>query len=179
MSPDLVRRCWSGWAGPKERCSGESPHVQKNFIMDKCVIYKCVNLKHMFYLLCLVKGLGRSEQGCTDHVKVKLKNDSYGLGVNTSYEVSYGINILISFYCFRNAKIVRFFLNVVDRFFFFLLLQDNWIAHQDDFNELLAQLNNHHGQNKSIGTPSIHPFSIPVYPHVGRRGLLESLPALT
>lgn len=29
--------------------------------------------------------------------------------------------------------------------------QDNWIAHQDDFNELLAQLNNHHGQNKSSG----------------------------
>lgn len=32
-----------------------------------------------------------------------------------------------------------------------MLLQDNWIAHQDDFNELLAQLNNHHGQNKSSG----------------------------
>ncbi|TNM94993.1 hypothetical protein fugu_017752 [Takifugu bimaculatus] len=58
------------------------------------------------------KGLGRSEQGSTDHIKVKLKNDSYGLGANVSYE-------------------------------------DNWIAHQDDFNELLAQLNNHHGQNKS------------------------------
>ncbi|TWW68934.1 PIN2/TERF1-interacting telomerase inhibitor 1 [Takifugu flavidus] len=60
------------------------------------------------------KGLGRSEQGSTDHIKVKLKNDSYGLGANVSYE-------------------------------------DNWIAHQDDFNELLAQLNNHHGQNKSSG----------------------------
>uniref|UniRef100_A0A3Q3X5F9 G-patch domain-containing protein n=1 Tax=Mola mola TaxID=94237 RepID=A0A3Q3X5F9_MOLML len=57
------------------------------------------------------KGLGRSEQGSTDHIKVKLKNDSYGLGANASYE-------------------------------------DNWIAHQDDFNELLAQLNNHHAQNK-------------------------------
>lgn len=30
-------------------------------------------------------------------------------------------------------------------------MQDNWIAHQDDFNELLAQLNNHHGQNSSNG----------------------------
>ncbi|XP_041831675.1 PIN2/TERF1-interacting telomerase inhibitor 1 [Melanotaenia boesemani] len=56
------------------------------------------------------KGLGRSEQGSTDHIKVKVKNNSYGLGVNTSHE-------------------------------------DNWIAHQDEFNELLAQLNNHHGQN--------------------------------
>lgn len=32
-----------------------------------------------------------------------------------------------------------------------LCLQDNWIAHQDDFNELLAQLNNHHGQNNKTG----------------------------
>ncbi|XP_040920827.1 PIN2/TERF1-interacting telomerase inhibitor 1 isoform X2 [Toxotes jaculatrix] len=56
------------------------------------------------------KGLGKSEQGATDHIKVKVKNDSYGLGANASCE-------------------------------------DNWIAHQDDFNELLAQLNNCHGQN--------------------------------
>ncbi|CAG09106.1 unnamed protein product, partial [Tetraodon nigroviridis] len=63
------------------------------------------------------KGLGRSEQGCTDHIKVKLKNDSYGLGANASYE-------------------------------------DNWIAHQDDFNELLAQLNSHHGHDKSIEPPT-------------------------
>lgn len=56
------------------------------------------------------KGLGRSEQGSTDHIKVKVKNNNYGLGTSASYE-------------------------------------DNWIAHQDDFNELLAQLNNCHGQN--------------------------------
>ncbi|XP_037541349.1 PIN2/TERF1-interacting telomerase inhibitor 1 [Nematolebias whitei] len=56
------------------------------------------------------KGLGRSEQGSTDHIKVKVKNDNHGLGANASHE-------------------------------------DNWIAHQDEFNELLAQLNNHHGQN--------------------------------
>uniref|UniRef100_A0A3Q0QUI8 PIN2 (TERF1) interacting telomerase inhibitor 1 n=1 Tax=Amphilophus citrinellus TaxID=61819 RepID=A0A3Q0QUI8_AMPCI len=62
------------------------------------------------------KGLGRSEQGSTDHIKVKVKNDSYGLGANASYE-------------------------------------DNWISHQDDFNELLAQLNNCHGQNNSNETP--------------------------
>nr|XP_020472947.1 PIN2/TERF1-interacting telomerase inhibitor 1 isoform X1 [Monopterus albus] len=58
------------------------------------------------------KGLGRSEQGATDHIKVKVKSNSLGLGANTSYE-------------------------------------DNWIAHQDDFNELLAQLNSCHGQNES------------------------------
>ncbi|KAM4522141.1 PIN2/TERF1-interacting telomerase inhibitor 1 isoform 2-T2 [Odontesthes bonariensis] len=58
------------------------------------------------------KGLGRSEQGSTDHIKVKVKNNSYGLGANTSHE-------------------------------------DKWIAHQDDFNDLLAQLNSHHGQNAS------------------------------
>lgn len=34
-----------------------------------------------------VKGLGRSGQGATDHIKVKVKNDSYGLGANASYEV--------------------------------------------------------------------------------------------
>ncbi|XP_020494530.2 PIN2/TERF1-interacting telomerase inhibitor 1 [Labrus bergylta] len=58
------------------------------------------------------KGLGRSEQGSTDHIKVKVKNNNYGLGTSASYE-------------------------------------DNWIAHQDDFNELLAQLNNCHGQNNT------------------------------
>ncbi|XP_063758607.1 PIN2/TERF1-interacting telomerase inhibitor 1 isoform X1 [Eleginops maclovinus] len=31
--------------------------------------------------------------------------------------------------------------------------EDKWIAHQDDFNELLAQLNNHHGQNSSAEPP--------------------------
>ncbi|XP_061668300.1 PIN2/TERF1-interacting telomerase inhibitor 1 isoform X3 [Syngnathoides biaculeatus] len=58
------------------------------------------------------KGLGRSEQGATEHVKVKVKNNCHGLGALGSQE-------------------------------------DNWIAHQDDFNDLLAQLNNCHGQNSS------------------------------
>ncbi|XP_047429987.1 PIN2/TERF1-interacting telomerase inhibitor 1 [Mugil cephalus] len=62
------------------------------------------------------KGLGRSEQGSTEHIKVKLKNNSYGLGANTSHE-------------------------------------DSWIAHQDDFNDLLAQLNNCHGQNNTNEIP--------------------------
>ncbi|XP_013874327.1 PIN2/TERF1-interacting telomerase inhibitor 1 isoform X1 [Austrofundulus limnaeus] len=63
------------------------------------------------------KGLGRSEQGSTDHIKVRIKNDNYGLGANASHE-------------------------------------DKWIAHQDDFNELLAELNNHHGQTNAVEAPS-------------------------
>ncbi|XP_014324688.1 PIN2/TERF1-interacting telomerase inhibitor 1 [Xiphophorus maculatus] len=62
------------------------------------------------------KGLGRSQQGSTDHIKVKVKNNKHGLGANASHE-------------------------------------DNWIAHQDEFNELLAQLNNHHGQTTSDEVP--------------------------
>ncbi|XP_035279345.1 PIN2/TERF1-interacting telomerase inhibitor 1 [Anguilla anguilla] len=56
------------------------------------------------------KGLGKSEQGGTEHVKVKVKNNSLGLGTSASHE-------------------------------------DNWIAHQDDFNQLLAELNSCHGQS--------------------------------
>ncbi|CAK6962247.1 PIN2/TERF1-interacting telomerase inhibitor 1 [Scomber scombrus] len=62
------------------------------------------------------KGLGRTEQGSTEHIKVKVKNNSYGLGTSVSHE-------------------------------------DNWIAHQDDFNELLAQLNNCHGQSNNTEPP--------------------------
>ncbi|XP_062858266.1 PIN2/TERF1-interacting telomerase inhibitor 1 [Trichomycterus rosablanca] len=58
------------------------------------------------------KGLGRSEQGATEHIKVKVKNNSLGLGTSVNNE-------------------------------------DNWIAHQDDFNQLLAELNNCHGQNST------------------------------
>ncbi|CAL8316272.1 unnamed protein product [Merluccius merluccius] len=63
------------------------------------------------------KGLGRSQQGSTEHIKVKVKNNNLGLGTNASYE-------------------------------------DNWIAHQDDFNQLLADLNNCHSQNNEKETPS-------------------------
>ncbi|MCJ8743663.1 hypothetical protein PDJAM_G00096810 [Pangasius djambal] len=58
------------------------------------------------------KGLGKSEQGATEHIKVKVKNNSLGLGTTINNE-------------------------------------DNWIAHQDDFNQLLAELNNCHGQNNT------------------------------
>ncbi|XP_060773635.1 PIN2/TERF1-interacting telomerase inhibitor 1 [Neoarius graeffei] len=58
------------------------------------------------------KGLGKSEQGATEHIRVKVKNNSLGLG------------------------------NLVNN-------EDNWIAHQDDFNQLLAELNNCHGQNNT------------------------------
>ncbi|XP_071955659.1 PIN2/TERF1-interacting telomerase inhibitor 1-like [Antedon mediterranea] len=53
------------------------------------------------------KGLGANEDGCQDHIKVTLKNDTRGLGCSTSHE-------------------------------------DKWIAHQDDFNSLLANLNESH-----------------------------------
>ncbi|XP_037100487.1 PIN2/TERF1-interacting telomerase inhibitor 1 [Syngnathus acus] len=62
------------------------------------------------------KGLGKREQGDAEHVKVKVKNNTHGLGAGVSQE-------------------------------------DNWIAHQDDFNDLLAQLNNCHGQNNSETQP--------------------------
>lgn len=62
------------------------------------------------------KGLGRGEQGSTEHIKVKVKNDSFGLGANASHE-------------------------------------DKWIAHQDDFNDLLAHLNSCHGQNGNNDPP--------------------------
>uniref|UniRef100_A0A8B9KVU0 G-patch domain-containing protein n=1 Tax=Astyanax mexicanus TaxID=7994 RepID=A0A8B9KVU0_ASTMX len=58
------------------------------------------------------KGLGKTGQGATDHIKVKVKNNSLGLGAAVYNE-------------------------------------DNWIAHQDDFNQLLADLNNCHGQNST------------------------------
>ncbi|XP_054617563.1 PIN2/TERF1-interacting telomerase inhibitor 1 [Dunckerocampus dactyliophorus] len=61
------------------------------------------------------KGLGKSEQGATDHIKVKIKNNHHGLGASASQE-------------------------------------DNWIAHQDDFNDLLAELNSCHGQSNSTET---------------------------
>lgn len=63
------------------------------------------------------EGLGRSGQGSTDHIKVRVKNDSYGLGANAADE-------------------------------------DKWISHQDDFNELLAELNNQHGQNNNTAPQS-------------------------
>ncbi|KAJ8008684.1 hypothetical protein DPEC_G00080970 [Dallia pectoralis] len=63
------------------------------------------------------KGLGRTEQGSTEHIRVKVKNNQLGLGTTASYE-------------------------------------DNWIAHQDDFNQLLADLNNCHGQSSTNEPPS-------------------------
>ncbi|XP_028858720.1 PIN2/TERF1-interacting telomerase inhibitor 1 [Denticeps clupeoides] len=71
------------------------------------------------------KGLGKSEQGATEHIKVKVKNNNLGLGTAGSNE-------------------------------------DNWIAHQDDFNQLLADLNNCHGQNgnKEATEEENHGFSL-------------------
>uniref|UniRef100_A0A8D0GC52 PIN2 (TERF1) interacting telomerase inhibitor 1 n=1 Tax=Sphenodon punctatus TaxID=8508 RepID=A0A8D0GC52_SPHPU len=58
------------------------------------------------------KGLGAQEQGNTEHVQVRVKNNTLGLGAAVNHE-------------------------------------DSWIAHQDDFNQLLAELNNCHGQNEA------------------------------
>ncbi|XP_010881420.2 PIN2/TERF1-interacting telomerase inhibitor 1 [Esox lucius] len=63
------------------------------------------------------KGLGRTEQGSTEHIRVKVKNNQLGLGTTASYE-------------------------------------DNWIAHQDDFNQLLADLNSCHSQTATNEAPS-------------------------
>ncbi|KAM6366759.1 LOW QUALITY PROTEIN: PIN2/TERF1-interacting telomerase inhibitor 1 [Alca torda] len=58
------------------------------------------------------KGLGAQEQGNTEHIKVRVKNNTLGLGATINYK-------------------------------------DNWIAHQDDFNQLLAELNDCHGQGET------------------------------
>lgn len=44
-----------------------------------------------------MKGLGRSGQGATEHIKVRVKNDSYGLGANATYEVKLLKRVLSSF----------------------------------------------------------------------------------
>lgn len=69
------------------------------------------------------KGLGKTEQGSTEHIKVKVKNNSLGLGTAVNHE-------------------------------------DNWIAHQDDFNQLLADLNNCHGQNNTENPTQDKGFSL-------------------
>ncbi|KAL8185030.1 UNVERIFIED_CONTAM: PIN2/TERF1-interacting telomerase inhibitor 1 [Gekko kuhli] len=62
------------------------------------------------------KGLGAQEQGKTEHIRVRVKNNNLGLGASINHE-------------------------------------DNWIAHQDDFNQLLADLNNCHGQDGAEPAP--------------------------
>ncbi|KAK7133265.1 hypothetical protein R3I94_015211 [Phoxinus phoxinus] len=69
------------------------------------------------------KGLGRSEQGSTENIKVKAKNNKLGLGTSVNNE-------------------------------------DNWIAHQDDFNQLLAELNNCHGQSQTDNPTQEQGFSL-------------------
>ncbi|XP_028909052.1 PIN2/TERF1-interacting telomerase inhibitor 1 [Ornithorhynchus anatinus] len=58
------------------------------------------------------KGLGAQEQGATEHIKVKVKNDQLGLGATANHE-------------------------------------DNWLAHHDEFNQLLAQLNSCHRKTEA------------------------------
>lgn len=65
-------------------------------VMDLCFLCVCVDVVSEWMNISVarcyvfsfhVKGLGRSEQGSTDHIKVKVKNNNYGLGANASYEV--------------------------------------------------------------------------------------------
>ncbi|XP_077566445.1 PIN2/TERF1-interacting telomerase inhibitor 1 [Stigmatopora nigra] len=65
------------------------------------------------------KGLGRSEQGIVDIVKVRMKKDLHGFGLGTKSDGTKDIP------------------------------EDKWIKHQDDFNDLLAQLNECHGNAES------------------------------
>ncbi len=51
------------------------------------------------------QGLGKSEQGSTEHIKVKVKNNSLGLGTAVKHEVRNrscfpGFEILCSVFCF-------------------------------------------------------------------------------
>lgn len=69
------------------------------------------------------KGLGANEQGATENIKVKPKNNTVGLGATKNHE-------------------------------------DNWIAHQDEFNQLLSKLNDCHGQNDSTATGDKALFSL-------------------
>lgn len=124
-----------------------------------------------------MKGLGRSEQGCTDHIKVKLKNDSYGLGANASYEVSYEINMFIyNVIAPEKQKIVKSFFNV-DIFFFFFCRTTGLPTKMILMNFLLSWTTTMAKTKALVCHRSIH-FLYLLCPHVGDRGLLESLPVL-
>lgn len=92
MNPNLARRCWSVWAGPKARsvlryiCNVSSWSTAIVISLD--IGSKCMNWSTMVSFSFPVKGLGRTEQGSTEHIKVKVKNNSYGLGTSVSHEVS-------------------------------------------------------------------------------------------
>ncbi len=64
------------------------------------LLYSCV-----FPGLFVWQGLGKSEQGATEHIKVKVKNNSLGLGTAVNNEVRnrscfLGFEILCSVLCF-------------------------------------------------------------------------------
>lgn len=103
------------------------------------------------YLMCPVcffawQGLGKSQQGSTEHIKVKVKNNTQGLGTSISNEVRKHSYFFL---------IYRIFLGLSSLKLWCLCFQDNWIAHQDDFDQLLADLNSCHGQNNTESKTSL------------------------
>lgn len=61
--------------------------VYSNRVFTVTVQIKALGTCQRSFLLYL-QGLGRSEQGSTDHIKVNVKNNNHGLGANASHEVS-------------------------------------------------------------------------------------------
>lgn len=86
MTPSLARRCWSEWAGPRARwVLGLPTDCLKLELSLQTMEFHGIGCNCGFaYTL---KGLGRSGQGATEHIKVRVKNDSYGLGANAADEV--------------------------------------------------------------------------------------------
>lgn len=77
-----------------------------------------------------------------------MKNNSLGLGTTISNEVracTDRLCLLIRIVSLNRVKTCGMIIGAI------VNLQDNWIAHQDDFNQLLADLNSCHGQNSPEG----------------------------
>ncbi|GAB1298999.1 PIN2/TERF1-interacting telomerase inhibitor 1 [Apodemus speciosus] len=92
------------------------------------------------------KGLGAQEQGATEHIKVKVKNNHLGLGATNNNEFLCVIVLAV----LELTLWIRLVTNSQISACLCLpsagVKVDSWIAHQDDFNQLLAALNTCHGQ---------------------------------
>lgn len=71
-------------------------------------------------------------------------------GVPPTKNPVYVIKLLLGEHCFLPALAkLLFHLKTVALYLCGWYLQDSWIAHQDDFNQLLAELNDCHGQGET------------------------------